>query len=210
MPADGRAGSALEKGDHGMSPDQGARRLVLQMGMSADGIVATVQGDQSTPVMEGTAGVPGEDPELTERKLAWLRDAGAHLMGRVTYEQMAEYWPSSSHPYAALMNDIPKVVFSKSLERGDWPESRIARGDLAAEIAKLKSEPGKDLMAHGGAAFAQSLARLDLIDEYRLMTHPVALGSGLPLFKDLPSPLRFELVEATAYGGTVARVYRRA
>jgi dihydrofolate reductase len=65
-------------------------------------------------------------------------------------------------------------------------------------------------MVHGGAAFAQSLARLDLIDEYRLMSHPVAVGSGLPLFTELPAPLRFELVDAERYGGTVARVYRRA
>jgi dihydrofolate reductase len=180
------------------------------MGISVDGIVATVQGNGSTPVMEGTARLPGEDLKLTERKLAWLRDTGAHLMGRVTYEQMATHWPSSTHPYAELMNDIPKVVFSSTLERADWPESRIARGDLAEEIARLKAEPGKDLMVHGGAAFAQSLARLDLIDEYRLMTHPVAVGSGLPLFTELPAPLRFELVDAERYGGTVARVYRRA
>jgi dihydrofolate reductase len=193
-----------------MPPEQGSRKLVLQMGISVDGIVATVEGNGSTPVMEGTAGLPGEDPELTERKLAWLRQADTHLMGRVTYQQMAGHWPTSTHPYAALMNDIPKVVFSSSLERADWPESRIARGDLAEEIASLKAEPGKDLMAHGGAGFAQSLARLDLIDEYRLISHPVAVGSGLPLFSDLPAPLRFELVEATPYGGTVARVYRRA
>ena len=193
-----------------MASEQGARKLVLQMGISIDGIVATVQGNGSTPVMEGTAGLPAEDPELTARKLAWLREADAHLMGRVTYEQMAAYWPSSTHPYAALMNDIPKVVFSSSLERAEWPESRIARGDLADEIASLKAEPGKDLMAHGGAAFVQSLARLDLVDEYRLITHPVAVGSGLALFSDLPAPMRFELVEATSYGGTVARVYRRA
>jgi dihydrofolate reductase len=193
-----------------MPPEQGARKLVLQMGISIDGIVATSNGSQTTPVMEGTAGLPGEDPKLTERKLAWLRETDAHLMGRVTYEEMASYWPSSTHPYAALMNDIPKVVFSSSLEHADWPESRIARGDLAEEIASLRAEPGKDLMAHGGASFVQSLARLDLIDEYRLMTHPVAIGGGLPLFSDLPSPLRFELIEATPYGGTVACVYRRA
>lgn len=192
-----------------MASAQGRRKLVLQMGISVDGIVATVQGDQSTPVMEGTAGLPGEDRKLTERKLAWLREADTHLMGRVTYEQMAAHWPYSTHPYAALMNDIPKVVFSSRLERADWPESRIARGDLAEEIASLKAEPGKDLLAHGGAAFVQSLARLNLIDEYRLITHPVAIGSGLALFSDLPAPLRFELVEATSYGDTVARVYRR-
>jgi dihydrofolate reductase len=74
----------------------------------------------------------------------------------------------------------------------------------------LKREPGKDLIAHGGASFAQSLARHDLIDEYRLMIHPVAIGSGLPLFKDLSTPLRLELIDARTFGGTSVRVYGRA
>lgn len=111
--------------------------------------------------MEGEWGVPPEDPELTKLKLAWVWEAGTHLMGRVTYEEMASYWPSPSHSYAAPMNEIPKVVFSKTLDRADWPDSQIAGGELGAEIAKLKQEPGKDLMAHGGAGFAQALARHD-------------------------------------------------
>jgi dihydrofolate reductase len=131
-------------------------------------------------------------------------------MGRVTYEAMAGYWPTSTHPYAALMNDIPKVVFSKTLDRADWPDSEIARGDIADEIARLKREPGKDLIAHGGASFAQSLSRHDLIDEYRLMIHPVAIGSGLPVFKDLTTPLRLQLIDARTFGGTSVRVYARA
>jgi dihydrofolate reductase len=176
------------------------------MGISVDGIVATDAG----PVMEGADGLASEDPRLTERKLAWVWDAGAHLMGRVTYEQMASYWPTSTHEYAAPMNEIPKVVFSKTLGRADWPDSTIARGEIADEIARLKSEPGKDLMVHGGAAFAQSLVRHDLIDEYRLMTHPIVVGGGMPLFPERSAPLRLELVEAATYGGTVARVYRRA
>jgi dihydrofolate reductase len=139
--------------------------------------------------MEGGSGLATEDPELTRTKVAWLWEAGAHLMGRVTYEEMASYWPSPTHDYAAPMNEIPKVVFSSSIERADWPESRIARGDLAEEVAGLKREAGKDMIAWGGARFAQPLARLGLIDEYRLITHPVAVANGEPLFKDLsPRP----------------------
>ena len=193
-----------------MPAEQGPRRVVLQMGVSLDAIAAIPRGNGSMPVMEGEWGLPPEPPELTELKLAWLREADAHLMGRVTYEAMAGYWPSSTHPYAALMNDIPKVVFSKSLDRADWPDSQIARGDVADEIARLKREPGKDLIAHGGASFAQSLARHNLIDEYRLMIHPVAIGSGLPVFKDLTTPLRLELIDARTFGGTSVRVYARA
>jgi dihydrofolate reductase len=185
-------------------------RVVLQMGISLDGIVAIPRADRSMPVMEGEWDLPAEDPELTELKLAWLRDADAHLMGRVTYEEMARYWPTSNGAYAAPMNGVPKVVFSKTLQTADWPESRIARGDVAEEIARLTREPGNDLMAHGGAAFAASLVRNDLIDEYRLITHPVAVGNGLALFKDLPTVLRMDLVDVRTFGSTTVRVYRRA
>lgn len=186
------------------------RRLVLQMGMSLDGIVASPRDGRLVPVMEGDWGLPPEDSELTKLKLQWVSDAGAHLMGRATYQEMAAYWPTSTHAYAAPMNEIPKVVFSNTLERADWPESQIARGDIAEEIGKLKQQAGKDLMAHGGAAFAQALASNDLIDEYRLITHPVAVGAGRPLFKDLQTPLPMELIDARTFGGTVVRVYRRA
>jgi dihydrofolate reductase len=180
------------------------------MGVSLDAIAAIPRGNGTMPVMEGQWGLPPEPPELTDLKLAWLREADAHLMGRVTYEAMAGYWPMSTHPYAALMNDIPKVVFSRTLDRADWPDSQIARGDIADEVARLKREPGKDLIAHGGASFAQSLARHNLIDEYRLMIHPVAIGSGLPVFKDLTTQLRLELIDARTFGGTSVRVYARA
>src|ERR687887_673444 len=180
------------------------RKLVLAMGLSLDGLVAR-------PGRYGAAGwwLPPEDPDLKERKLAWIRNAGVHLMGRNTYEEMAEFWPVSDDPYAAPMNEIPKVVFSRTLERADWPESRIARGDLTDEIADLKREPGKDLLAWGGAAFAQSLSRLGLVDEYRLIHQPIALGDGLPLFKDLSAPLRLELVDAQTYPtGASLHIYR--
>jgi dihydrofolate reductase len=130
-------------------------------------------------------------------------------MGRVTYEQMAAHWPTATGDYAAFMNNIPKVVFSTTLPTAEWASSRIARGDLAEEIAALKGEPGGDIMAHGGAGFVQALSRLGLIDEYRLVILPVALGSGLPLFKDLARPLRVDLAEARSFpDGTVIHVYQ--
>lgn len=109
------------------------------------------------------------------------------------------------------MNSVPKVVFSRTLPAADWAGSRIARGDLTEEIAALKSEPGGDIMAHGGASFVQALSRLGLIDEYRLIILPVALGNGLPLFQDLPRPLRLDLADAKRFpDGTVIHVYRPA
>jgi len=156
------------------------RKLILSMAVSLDGLVA-----RPGRYGAGGWGLPPEDPALKKRKLDWMSDIGLHLMGRNTFEEMAGFWPTSDDAYAAPMNNIPKVVFSKTLERAEWPDSRIAHGDLAEEIAALKRETGKDMLAWGGAAFAQSLSRLRLVDEYRLILQPVALGEGYPLFKDL-------------------------
>jgi dihydrofolate reductase len=131
-------------------------------------------------------------------------------MGRVTYEEMARHWPTSTDDYAAPMNDIPKVVFSNTLNRATWTKSSIARGDLVDEVATLRRQPGGDIIAWGGASFAQSLSRAGLIDEYVLVIHPAAFGSGLPMFRDLPEPLRLELIEAQTFDtGTVLHVYKR-
>jgi dihydrofolate reductase len=178
------------------------RQVVLQMGVTLDGYVAGPGG-------EGDWGLPPEDPDVRAWKVASVRQAGTHIMGRITYEQMAAYWPAATGDYAAPMNSIPKVVFSKTLPAAEWATSRIARGDLTEEIAALKSEPGGAIMAHGGAAFVQALSRLGLIDEYRLIIHPVALGKGLPLFGDLPRPLRLDLADAKRFpDGTVIHVYQ--
>jgi dihydrofolate reductase len=98
-------------------------------------------------------------------------------------------------------------VFSKTLGEATWAGSSIARGDLADEIATLRRQPGGDIIAWGGASFAQSLSRAGLVDEYVLVTQPVAFGSGLPLFADLPGALRLELIEAKTFGSTVLHIY---
>jgi dihydrofolate reductase len=178
------------------------RRVVLQMGVTLDGYV-------TGPGGEGDWGLPAEHPDVRAWKVASLRQVGTHIMGRVTYEQMAGHWPTATDDYAAFMNSLPKVVFSKTLPTAEWASSRIARGDLAEEIAALKSESGGEIMAHGGAAFVQALSRHRLIDEYRLIVIPVALGNGLPLFKDLAKPFRLDLTEARSFpDGTLINVYQ--
>lgn len=118
------------------------RKLIVQMSISVDGYVAPSRGaadHRSAP----------EDPTLKQRKLDWLREAGTHAMGRVTYEEMSKHWPYSSDPYAAPMNELPKVVFTKTLQSADWSNSRVASGDLAKEVSVLRSEPGGDIIALG-------------------------------------------------------------
>jgi dihydrofolate reductase len=179
------------------------RNVVLYMSMSLDGFVSSDREHPGTAVPQGV--------ELNQWKLEHISRAGAHLMGRVTYQEMSSFWPQSDDPYASPMNDIPKVVFSKTLGDAEaaWPETQVARGDLTAEIAAIKAEAGPDVIAWGGGRFAGALAAADLIDEYRLLVQPLVLGRGQPLFDQLPGSRRLDLVETTSFpSGVVVHVYR--
>jgi dihydrofolate reductase len=177
------------------------RPVILKMEISLDGFAGTTDGDVEWIFRTF-------DDELTAHEVELLGSAGVHVMGRVTYEDMAAHWPASTEPYAPPMNDIPKVVFSRTLEEAPWGPARIANGEIAAEIAALKTEPGAPILAHGGARFAQSLSRLGLGDEYRLHLHPGILGTGLPIFADR-AQLRLRGAR-TFPAGTVALHYERA
>ncbi len=186
------------------------RQVVLQMAaVSLDGYICE-EGSEFWRSF-GPAALPPapDDDEYEDYFLSLMRRAGTHIMGRVTYESMAETWPTSTDPVAAIMNDIPKVVFSRTLQSAEWPESRIARGDTADEIARLKAESGGEIVAHGGARFVQSLAGLGLVDEYRLYVYPVAAGGGTPLFPDVGRPQGLRLLSSRAFQcGVLALVYR--
>jgi dihydrofolate reductase len=206
------------------------RKLILKMSITMDGFVGGPNGE-----------IDWLFRSLDSDATKWIADtvwqAGVHVMGSRTYADMAAYWPSSTDLLAAPMNTIPKVVFSrtwdgknvkqapttKALEDASraapvdkardasWGQPRVASGDLAVEIARLKAEPGKDIVAHGGAGFARSLVASGLIDEFQLVVHPVALGRGLALFSELPKPLALTLVSTTRFaGGAVAHVLRPA
>ena len=181
------------------------RQLVLQFCISLDGYSC----DEDTElwqVMEQLI-----DPEQEDYFIGRLRQAGTHIMGRVTYQGMAKAWPRSSHPFAAPMNEIPKVVFSRTLRSAAWPETRIASGDTADEIARLKAEPGGEILAHGGTQFVHSLIRLGLVDQYRLWVLPAATGQGAPLFTGLSRILPLRLVTSRAFpSGILELVYSPA
>jgi dihydrofolate reductase len=186
------------------------RRLILKMSMSLDGYVAGPHGELDWMLRT-------RSPEGIDWVGQTLRQAGAHLMGRCTYVDMIGYWPTSTDPLAAPMNTVPKIVFSRSgsLEPAPttapapgWDDARVLGMDLTTDIAALKAESGRDLLAHGGVSFAQALVRLGLVDEYRLVVHPVVLGSGQALF-DRTEPFDLTLIEATRFPiGTQGLVYR--
>jgi dihydrofolate reductase len=173
--------------------------LVLKMSVSLDGYVAPLDGSTDWIAAGGS-----------EDGLSWtvetVSNAGAHLIGSATYAAWATYWPGASGPFAEAMNEIPKVVFSNALTSADWGETEIAAGDLTEAITRLKQErPDGYLLAHGGTRFARSLVETGLIDEYRLVVHPVVLGAGERIFL---APLTVESMSTTAFsGGAVAHVF---
>jgi dihydrofolate reductase len=206
------------------------QNLVLKMSMSLDGFVAGPNGE-----LDWIFG--GFDDQTAAWQVENVRHASAHLMGSRTFRDMAAFWPYSTDAVATPMNAIPKIVFSRSgaatttrgledarratgageappdaaAKAAEWARSRVENGDLADAIAKLRREPGRELLAHGGASFARALVRLDLVDEYRLLIHPIALGRGQALFAELPASRGLPLASVTAFpAGAVAHVYRRA
>ena len=119
----------------------------------------------------------------------------ALLLGRVTYQAFADAFSSQTGPDADIMNAQRKYVVSTTLKKADWNNSKLIKGNIAEEIAKLKQEPGKDIAISGAGTLAQSLLKLGLIDEYSLLVYPVVLGSGKRLFAD-DSSTTLKLVEA--------------
>jgi dihydrofolate reductase len=183
------------------------RKLIYSMGVSLDGFIAGPNGeiDWSAP-----------DEERHRFHNRQTRELGAHLLGRRLYEVMV-YWetadqnPSAAEyelEFARIWKDLPKIVFSKTLETVEG-NARLVRDGVAEEVAKLKEQPGKDL-AVGGAGLASALIGLGLVDEYRLFVSPVVLGGGTPYFPALEERINLELVETQTFGSRVVYArYRR-
>lgn len=134
-------------------------------------------------------------PELEQFSLEQGKTADALLFGRVTYEGMAAHWSTAKGAIAEFMNSVPKVVFSRTLARADWNNTRLVRDDPAAEVAKLKNASGRNLFVFGSADLSATLMRHDLFDEYRVCVVPVVLGAGTPLFKPSAERKRMKLRE---------------
>ena len=191
------------------------RRLILKMSMSINGFVGGPKGELDWMLASDDGGAKAW-------QLARAREAGLHVMGRKTFNDMKGHWPTSGDAYAAPMNTIPKAHFSRGGAEGadaeasgegarSWNEAPCLTGDLAAEIRKLKEEDGKPIIAWGGAGFARSLIPTGLIDEYQFLVHPVALAAGLEIFSRLEAPLRLQLAVLERFDkGVVAKIFHPA
>jgi dihydrofolate reductase len=136
------------------------------------------------------------DDELEKYITETQEAAGTLLFGRVTYEGMASYWPSAEGKIADFMNRVPKVVFSRTLEKAGWNNTRLVKENVAEAVLQLKQQPGGDIFVFGSADFSATLMQHGLVDEYRFAINPVVLGSGTPFFKGSPRSLNLKLLEA--------------
>ncbi|MEU6764125.1 dihydrofolate reductase family protein [Streptomyces sp. NPDC046853] len=187
-------------------------RLVLQQFLSLDGVY---QGpgapDEDTSDGFGRGGwfVPHLDEAFERLAGTWLGQADALLFGRRTYLNFARDWPKmTDHPFARIMNGLPKYVASRSLATADWDPTTILSGDIPAQIAELKGQPGRELQIHGSGKLAQSLLAAGLIDELRLAIAPVIVGEGRRLLPDGGAPAGLRLLSnETTPGGLAIHVY---
>ncbi|MFG2587856.1 dihydrofolate reductase family protein [Streptomyces sp. NPDC048438] len=184
-------------------------RLVVQEFLSLDGVSqgpGSPDEDRSDGFDQGGWFVPHLDEEFEEVAAAWLGTADALLFGRRTYENFARDWPAmTDHPFAPLMNGLPKYVASHSLTTAAWNPTTVLNGDVPAQVAEVKALPGRDLQIHGSARLAQSLLAAGLVDELRLVIAPVVVGRGRRLFPDGGAPAGLRLVShrTTARGLSV-------
>jgi dihydrofolate reductase len=156
------------------------------------------------------------DDEFNEFSISQLNDIDTLVFGRVTYEGMAGYWPTpagqqDNPAIAERMNTIEKVVFSTTLERVDWQNTTLVRGDAAAAIKDLKQQPGKLLALFGSPSLTVNLLDQSVVDELRVMVHPILLGAGNSLFRTLNDHVRLQLMQTTTFrSGNVLLTYRPA
>ncbi|WP_327295180.1 MULTISPECIES: dihydrofolate reductase family protein [unclassified Streptomyces] len=185
------------------------RKIILTMGMSLDGYIEGPGQDISWHRV---------DDELHHHLNAYLATMGGFLHGRVVHELMADFWPTAdadpscseiTKEFAAIWREMPKTVYSRTLERADW-NTTVVREVVPEEVRALKAAPGGDLSL-GGAGLAASFMAHGLIDEFRIYVHPVLIGGGTPLFPAAGATLDLHLAESRTFGnGVVLMHYRRA
>lgn len=146
------------------------------------------------------------DTDMEDAMIKFLADIDTALLGRVTYQEWAAYWPQATadEEYATFINNTPKYVASTTLDRVEWQNSTLIRGPLADTINRLKAEPGGTIAVQGSPTLVRSLLAADLLDELTLMVHPVIAGAGKRLFPGPGELKRMALIESRITGSGVA------
>jgi dihydrofolate reductase len=156
------------------------------------------------------------DEEFNDFSVDQVKNAEGLIFGRKTYELMASYWPTPAAidddpAVAKHMNDISKIVFSRSLNQVDWQNTHVVKGDAAEAVRQLKAQSVQDWFIFGSANLASALIPHGLIDEYRIMLNPIILGAGRPLFQNIQAPHELKLINSRVFGnGNVLLYYKEA
>jgi dihydrofolate reductase len=179
-------------------PEKGAvhmRRIVATEYVSLDGIMEE----------PGQWSFPFWSEEAARFKYDELFASDALLLGRLTYEGFARAWPTmtGTGEFGERMNGLPKYVVSTTLDAAEWNNSHLIKGDVPQAVAELKQQPGRDILLAGSGVLLRTLMQHDLVDEYRLMVHPIILGSGRRLFGDEGERKALRLVETRTFGSGV-------
>jgi dihydrofolate reductase len=178
-------------------------RIVVTEFVSLDGVVEDPGGDGDFKHAGWSFEISRGD-EGDKFKLDEALDAGALLLGRVTYEGFAAAWPSVEGEFADKFNGMPKYVLSSTIEKAEWNNTTVLRGDVAEEVSKLRQEQDGDIVVHGSAQLVQGLLEHDLVDELRLMVFPVVLGTGKRLFGATSDKKRLRLTDSKTVGDGIA------
>jgi dihydrofolate reductase len=191
------------------------RRLVTSSFLSLDGVMQAPGGPEEDPTggfEHGGWSVNYWDDLMGQVMDEALGKPFDLLLGRKTYEIFAAHWPHvTDEPIAARLNNATKYVVTTSLERADWQNSTLVKGDVVAQFQRLKQQDGPEIQVHGSANLIQTLLRHDLVDEFRLWIFPVVLGSGKRLFGQGAIPAGFRLLDTkTSTTGVIIATYERA
>ena len=183
------------------------RKLIIFNNVTLDGYFTDMNGDMSW------AHNVKPDAEFDAFVADNASGGGLLLFGRITYDLMASYWPTpaamKNAPIVAEgMNNMPKVVFSRTLDKASWNNTRLVKGDIAAEIRKMKKEPGKDMVIMGSGSIVSQLALEGVIDEYQFVLIPVVLGKGRTMFDGIQEKLTLKPTKTRTFGnGNVLLCY---
>ncbi len=177
------------------------RKINAALFITLDGVVEAPGPDDSTLPDKRGWSMPYMSDEVGQVIGAGMATSDAMLLGRRTYENFAAFWPNvpADDPFGQVMNNQTKYVVSTSLAKAEWKNSHLINGDVAAELTKLKQQPGKDINIVGSGTLARSLIEADLVDELQLMLCPVVLGVGNRLFADADYTKSMKVLEARAF-----------
>jgi len=183
------------------------RKVLLSNLVTLDGFFAGPKGELDWHIV---------DEEFNQYAIDLLSKVDALLFGKVTYQLMADYWPAaatnpstpkSDVEIADKMNNLPKIVFSKTLQEVKWNNSRLVKDNIAEEISKMKQQPGKDMVIFGSGSVVSTFMQHGLIDEYRIIVNPIVLGNGKPLFKGINGKQNLKLLKTKVLGSGVVILY---